>query len=422
LIAFLVAVSPRVAIVAGAAFIGSYVLTSLLVRGTLARNSAIVSSSWAGKIRLLQESLGAIRDILIDRSQRVFEAAFNDTAMALRRASSSSGYIGAAPRVVIEVVAMIMIGVYAWYLARTPGGLTEALPILGAFALGGQRLLPQLQLAYGGWSQLRGQWHTLNDVMVMVTLPEIDISTPPVPIPFREAVRFRGVQFGYSPGAMVLHDIDLRIARGERVGLAGTTGSGKSTLMDLLLGLLEPSQGTIEVDGAPLTGERRAAWQAQVAHVPQSIFLIDDSIAANIALGVPRGEIDSARVREAARSAGIDAFVDSLPEGYATRCGERGARLSGGQRQRIGIARALYKRANVLVFDEATSALDTATEAEVMAAVAGLNRDITIFMIAHRLSTLENCDRVLRLEGGRLEGDDPIDRPRTSGTGALARG
>jgi ABC-type multidrug transport system fused ATPase/permease subunit len=406
LTAFLVVVSPTVAVVAGLVFIGTYVLTSMLVRGTLARNSSMIATGWVSKVRIVQESMGAIRDILIDRSQHVFESAFRANAGSLRRALTSNGYIAAAPRVVIEMVALLMIGIYAWYLARTPNGLAAAIPVLGAFALGGQRLLPQLQAAFSGWSQLRGGWNMLQEVTAMVTLPEVPVVVSPEVLPLRQQLAFRQVEFGYSADAPVLRDINLVIARGERIGLAGTTGSGKSTLMDLLLGLLEPTAGTIEIDGHALTGNRLASWQAQIAHVPQSIFLIDDSIAANIALGVPRDDIDQERVAAAARSAGIDAFINSLPERYDTRCGERGARLSGGQRQRIGIARALYKRASVLVFDEATSALDNATEREVMASVAGLNRDITIFMIAHRLSTLDNCDRVLRLEGGRIVGID----------------
>jgi ATP-binding cassette subfamily B protein len=205
--------------------------------------------------------------------------------------------------------------------------------------------------------------------------------------------------------------VDLEIRRGERIGLIGSTGSGKSTLVDLIMGLLEPTAGRILVDGVnlydPLQPERLAAWRAAIAHVPQSIYLADSSIAENIAFGIPKELINHEHVRQAAQQAQIAGFIDGSPQGYATFVGERGIRLSGGQRQRIGIARALYKRAKLLVLDEATAALDNATEQAVMEAVKGLSRDLTIVMIAHRLSTVSSCDRVIRLQQGCIEAEGP---------------
>jgi ABC-type multidrug transport system fused ATPase/permease subunit len=211
------------------------------------------------------------------------------------------------------------------------------------------------------------------------------------------------VSFGYDPRGPILHHIDLEIGKGQRLGIVGKTGSGKSTLVDLLLGLLEPNHGQILIDGIPLSAELRRGWQMQVAHVPQVIYLADDTVAANIAFGRQHNAIDMDRVREAARSAGIASFIESLPDRYLARCGERGVRFSGGQRQRIGIARALYKKAKVLVMDEATSALDTKTERAVMEAISQLASDITVILIAHRLSTLVGCDRIIQLEGGAVQ-------------------
>lgn len=209
--------------------------------------------------------------------------------------------------------------------------------------------------------------------------------------------------FAYpSRSEPVLKDIDLVISKGARVGVVGKTGSGKSTLVDMLMGLLEPSGGTISIDGVPLLGEARTAWQRQIAHVPQSIFLADTTIERNIAFGLPEEEIDPARVIEAAWQARIHDFIVGLPEGYGASVGERGVRLSGGQRQRLGIARALYKGTPVLIFDEATSALDSRTEADVIAAVNALGRDITVIMIAHRLTTILSCDLLVELERGRI--------------------
>jgi ABC-type bacteriocin/lantibiotic exporter with double-glycine peptidase domain len=211
----------------------------------------------------------------------------------------------------------------------------------------------------------------------------------------------------------VLRSVSFNIGKGERVGIIGTTGSGKSTLTDLLLGLLEPDEGRILIDGRPLDRDSLASWQAQVAHVPQSIYLSDDNLIGNIAFGVARDDVDLALVESAARAAGIHDFIVGMPEQYQTRCGERGVRLSGGQRQRIGIARALYKRATVLVLDEATSALDNETEKAVMQSISELSSEITIVMIAHRLTSLAECGRILHIEGGQVTEVSP----RTAGIG-----
>ena len=201
---------------------------------------------------------------------------------------------------------------------------------------------------------------------------------------------------------LVLKDVSLSIPKGSRVGFVGKTGSGKSTIMDLIMGLMPPSSGEIRIDDTVLTPETVRAWQAQIAHVPQAIYLADTTVAGNIAFGVDERDVDMERVREAARQAELAEFIESLPEQYETIVGERGIRLSGGQRQRIGIARALYKRASVLVFDEATSALDNETEAAVMGAIERLQRDLTILIIAHRVTTVAMCDKVIKLDGGEV--------------------
>jgi ATP-binding cassette subfamily B protein len=227
-----------------------------------------------------------------------------------------------------------------------------------------------------------------------------------------EALRLERLRFRYgSQTPWVLAGIDLEIRRGERIGLIGSTGSGKSTLVDLLMGLLTPTEGRILLDGVDLydscNPEHLVAWRAVIAHVPQSIFLADSSIAENIAFGIPKGLIDLERVQQAAQQAQIAGFIESSPEGYDTFVGERGIQLSGGQRQRIGIARALYRKASVIVLDEATSALDAATEDAVMEAIEGLSRQLTVVMIAHRMSTVARCDRVIRLQHGCIAAEGP---------------
>ena len=416
LIALLVLVNPVVAMVSAGVLIGTYMLISLAVQPLLRRNSVVGSVHAERRIKRVQEALGGIRDILLDRSQPAFEREFAHSSDRFRHVSSVNAFVSQAPRILIEMLGMVMIGAYAWYLAGQPGGVTAAIPMLGALALGAQRLLPLLQQSYLGWSSFLGNRQNIFDVADLLAL---EARVPPDPVAgakvFGRSIRFRKVGFAYPSGGTVLKDVSLEIRKGERIGIAGTTGSGKSTLMDLLLGLLEPSAGAILIDDVPLDDRSRSAWQAEIAHVPQAIYLIDDSIAANIAFGVPARGIDQARVEHAARSAGIAGFIDTLPDRYATRTGERGVRLSGGQRQRIGIARALYKRASILVFDEATSALDTRTEEGVMASVAALGPDITIVMIAHRLTTLKDCDRVIHLEAGRIERIVERDPPALSG-------
>jgi ABC-type multidrug transport system fused ATPase/permease subunit len=225
-----------------------------------------------------------------------------------------------------------------------------------------------------------------------------------------EKFAWTGVSFRYvDDRPMVLNDVSLVIPKGSRVGFIGKTGSGKSTIIDLVMGLMMPTSGEVRIDDAVLSPDTVRAWQAQIAHVPQAIYLADTNVAGNIAFGVSEEKIDMERVREAARQAELAEFIESLPEKYDTIVGERGIRLSGGQRQRIGIARALYKRASVLVFDEATSALDNETEAAVMGAIERLQRDLTILIIAHRVTTVAMCDKVIKLDGGEVVAEGPYE-------------
>jgi ATP-binding cassette subfamily B protein len=231
------------------------------------------------------------------------------------------------------------------------------------------------------------------------------------PLSFRDVIRFENISFRYtSEGPWVLEDFNLTIPKGSRIGFVGSTGSGKSTTLDLLMGLLTPTTGQLLVDGKPIVGDRIRPWQRTIAHVPQAIYLADSTLAENIAFGVPRTDIDLKRVQKAARQAQIADFIESGRDAYDAYVGERGIRLSGGQRQRIGIARALYKQASVLVLDEATSALDNATEQSVMDAIDGLDRELTILLIAHRLTTVRRCDTIVQLEHGRVVAKGPYEQ------------
>jgi len=406
IIAGLVAIDPAVALAAGVGFSAIYLMTTSVTRSRLRRNSRIIADVQARRVKSMQEGLGGIRDVLIDQSQPVFVESYDRAMAGLRDARTWNTFLAGAPRYVVEALGMVMIAAMTVILTGRPGGLMEAIPVLGALALGAQRLLPLIQQIYGAWAQTMGNRQVLFDVVALLGEPAPPRVASGAALPFERAIRLDGVGFSYAGGrAPALRDVSLEIPKGARVGIAGKTGSGKSTLMDLILGLLEPTEGEIHVDKVALTAANRPAWQRNIAHVPQAIYLADATIAENIAFGVRRAEIDRERVRHAAEQAELADVIAALPEGYDTRIGERGIQLSGGQRQRIGIARALYKNARVLVFDEATSALDTETEGAVMAAIERLDRDLTILIIAHRLSTLEGCDMVVRLEEGRISVD-----------------
>ncbi|MEA2999513.1 MAG: hypothetical protein QOK17_1346 [Sphingomonadales bacterium] len=420
--ALLFAIEPFATLAAAGTVIATYVVISVAGRGRLRRNSRILAEAATARTKIVQEGMGGIRDIMLDHSQPLFEAKFREIDGRFRRALAGNVFISSAPRFLVESAGIVAIALIAVAMSLEPGGLVRAIPVLGALALGAQRLLPLIQQAYNGWSLGLGNLQALEDVAALLqsTRTEEDGALEPEPLAFRRAIVFDRVGFGYEAAGFALREVELTIARGERVGIVGTTGSGKSTLLDLLMGLLAPTSGAIRIDGRALGPATRAAWQAQIAHVPQSIYLMDDTIAANIAFGIPADRVDPARVEAAAEAARLRPFLAELAEGLETRVGERGIRLSGGQRQRIGLARALYKRAEVLILDEATSALDDRTEAEVIDSLMGLGRTMTLIMIAHRRSTLAGCDRILSVEAGRVKVLAPEEamRPRGAAGGS----
>ncbi len=408
----LLVINAFVALVATVGFGASYGIITALSRRELRRNSEHIALAQTHVVKALQEGLGGIRDVLLDGTQPVYCDIYRRADQQLRHAQGGNIFITYSPRYAIEALGMVLIAALAYWLSRQRGGIEGALPALGALALGAQRLLPALQQAYGAWATITGSQALLADTLDLLDqpLPAELLEAPPPPLALKHEVRFESVRFRYSSdGPWVLDDLNLVIEKGARVGIVGGTGSGKSTTLDLLMGLLMPTEGAVLVDGLPLKGRSLRAWQRTTAHVPQNIYLADATIAENIAFGVPRKDIDIVRVRSAARQAQIADFVERRDGGYDSIVGERGIRLSGGQRQRIGIARALYKRASVLVLDEATSALDNATERSVMEAIEALDPELTVLLIAHRLSTVRRCDTIVQLEGGRVVAQGPYD-------------
>ena len=402
ILAGLLIIDWSVAILAAGSFGVLYWGLSTYSRRRIVANSRTISHAATGRVQVIQEGLGGIRDVLLDGSQSFHLSRFRGYDITFRQAFARNSLWGQTPRYLVEALGIGVIAGIAAVTAIRAGGMVDALPTLGALAIGAQRLLPLFQRLYAGWNSLTGNLGNLEDVAALANAPVlIGVRGAPEPthLPFASDIALHGVGFRYRDDSpWVFRGISLRIPRGARIGFAGRTGCGKSTLLDLVMGLLPPSEGNIEIDGKALTPLNLRHWQARIAHVPQSIFLTDTTIAANIAFNEPSDKINLARVEAAARRARIHDFIATLDCGYGTLVGERGVRLSGGQRQRIGIARALYRHADVLVLDEATSALDGATEASVMDGVRELGTDITVLIVAHRLSTLTECDIVVRMD------------------------
>jgi ABC-type multidrug transport system fused ATPase/permease subunit len=401
----LLAINPFAATTAAIGFATSYAVIALFVRHRLRVNGKRIAKEQTQQVKALQEGLGGIRDVLLDGSQPIYCEIYREADLPMRKALADSHFISLSPRYAMESLGIVLIAALAYSMSKGSEGVGNALPVLGALALGAQRLLPALQQCFSSWVSIVSSQEALMETLIFLDQPLPDEASSPRPIPlvFRDRIQFEDVRFRYSKASpWILNSLRLTVLKGMRVGLVGTTGSGKSTTLDLLMGLLEPTEGSLKVDGENLTGRYLRSWQATIAHVPQTIFLADATLAENIAFGEQKENIDISKVRRAAQQAQIAEFIEQAPEGYQGRVGERGIRLSGGQRQRIGIARALYKDATVLVFDEATSALDGATERSVMDSIRTLDRTLTVFLIAHRISTVSDCDLIVELEGGRV--------------------
>lgn len=390
-------------LIAISAFFGFGVIYWIVIRYTrrqLNENSKSIADKSTLMIKALQEGLGGIRDILIDGNQQFYCKIYRNADGLFRRASANNVFIGGSPKFLMETVGMVLIAILAYVMSQTEGGLVSDLPILGVLALGAQRLLPALQQAYKSYSSIKGAQYSFTDVLDLLDQPLPKYASQPKskPILFNSTIYLKSISYRYAKESpAVLDNIDLKIKKGERIGIVGKTGSGKSTLLDVFMGLLQPTEGAIFVDDKIINEENNRSWQAHIAHVPQNIYLADASIEENIAFGVANSSIDHKLVEKVAKEAQLFGLIESWQDKYKTYVGENGVRLSGGQRQRIGIARALYKKADVLIFDEATSALDNKTELAVMEEIENLGENLTILIIAHRITTLRLCDRIIEV-------------------------
>lgn len=415
IIVSLMLLNPLVAVMVFAVLGGGYLVIYLAVRHRLSHAGQVQSHAFIELTRAVSESLGAIKEITILSAQGFFHARLVRASRALARAAAHTQLVGQNPRYVMECLALLTLVAAALLASAGDGGVGSRLGSLTFFGFAAYRLLPTLQAAFNALVKIRADRPGFGSIAADLRLARLRkqaaMQTDPAwrALP-RTDIRLQGASFRYeAERPMAVNDVTLRIPACTVIGVVGANGSGKTTLVDLIAGLLVPTEGAIEVDGIALTEENRAAWQSRITYVPQSIFLLDTTIAANIALGADESAIDQPRLREAARLARLDEIVRALPHGYRQLVGERGMSLSGGQRQRIGIARALYAEASVLILDEATNALDALTEQELMQTVVGLRGRYTIIIIAHRLSTLRPCDLIFEMDRGRVTGCGSYD-------------
>ena len=404
-------ISPYVSIVSIIGFGFIYLIIIRITKSRLTSSSIIINRESIRVIKVLQESLGNIRDVIIDGSQKIYLNLFKSSDLSLRDAKASITIIGSSPRFGMEAFGMSMIAVVAYNISTSSqhNFSTNSIPILGSIALGAQRILPVLQLAFTSWTLIRGCKSSLEDaleILEMRVINEDSNDTSLNEFNFNYSINLENVCFSYNEDNKVLNEISLKIKKGSKIGIIGTTGSGKSTLLDIIMGLLNPTSGVLSIDDIVINPNNVKYWQKKIAHVPQSIYLSDCSIAENIAFGIEKSNIDYDLVRSSAKMAMISEIIESWNDKYNTIVGERGVKLSGGQRQRIAIARAFYKKAEVLILDEATSALDSDTESSVMDSIENFGTNLTIIIVAHRVTTLNKCDYIVKVVNGTILTDN----------------
>lgn len=383
-------IKPEIALSVCIFFFAIYFPIVKLTRARLIINSQTIAVSSSKIIKLLQEGFGGIRDVLVNGTQKLHSDLYNQAVSHLRESQAQSVIIAGIPRYLVEAIGLLLLAVMAYSYA-TDGEIYDLIPVVGVFALAGQRLLPIIQQAYVSWTNIKVGQSSLVEIIGLLEQPAVEVTEACNLLAFNSEIRFDHISYGYTPQKKILNNFNLVIPKGARVGISGRSGSGKSTFLDLLMGLLVPDSGEMLIDEVSLTKDNMRGWQKNIAHVPQTIFLMDDTIIKNIVFGADK-KFDLRLFNAVVRSACLDEFVLNLPHGYETIVGERGVRLSGGQKQRIGIARALYKNPSVLILDEATSALDGYTENLIVDSIKNLSTELTIIVVAHRLNTLNFCN------------------------------
>jgi len=381
-------------------FLLIYLSIILISKKYLMKNSLCIARESTNLVKIIQEGLGGIRDIIINGNQSFYSSLYKKSDLPMRRALGNNAIINGTPRFAIEALGVSFITIISYFLSLDEKGFVHIVPTLGAVAIAAQKILPAIQQLYGAFVTIRGSEQSLIDVLEIINFnPRTynDSST----LDFNKSIKLSNINFSYEKNT-VLDCISVDIKNGSKVGFIGETGSGKSTFLDIVMGLLKPTNGEFFIDNKKVDDSNRNQWRKHISHVPQNIYLIDGTVAQNIAFGIEDEKIDMNLVNEVAKISQLESFIKDLPNGYNTVLGERGSKISGGQRQRIGIARALYKKSSVLVLDEATSALDSKTEERVMDAIFRFAENKTILIISHKLTTLSKCDKIFVLKNKKL--------------------
>ena len=410
IVGLLIAIDPLLAFITLLVCGGSYALVYKIARRHLARSGKLAADSQGSRNKIVSEAFGGIKEIkLLGREENFlinFEPRSRDFAMSL----TNSRTISELPKYALETIIFGGILLIMLYLLNVKENMEGVLPLLALYAFAGYRLMPALQRVFGGLTAVRYYLPVLEIIFTDINekFQGEDVSVKHVPesqtLAFTDSLILENITYQYpNSDEDVIKNLNLTIKANTTIGFVGTTGSGKTTLVDIILGLLQIINGTYKIDGVEVDSGNIRNWQKNIGYVPQEIYLADDTVARNIAFGIPDNEIDQRAISRAAQTANIDEFVlQGLPHGYDTFLGERGVRLSGGQRQRIGIARSLYNDPKTLILDEATSALDSSTENAIMEALQHLYHEKTIIMIAHRITTVKECDTIYVMENGRI--------------------
>jgi ATP-binding cassette, subfamily B, bacterial PglK len=406
LITLLIIADPKLALVIGFTLVSAYGLIFYFVRKYLNKigNERLINNQL--RFTAVSEAFGAAKEIKVGGLEYTYIKSFSDSAKIFARTQASSEVVAQLPRFILEAVAFGGILLIILYTMDQSNSFNSIIPIISLYVFAGYRLMPALQQIYTSFTKLTFAGPSLDQLHNdFKNLKPFNSILNKNDIPFNKNITLKNIFFNYpNTSRTALNDINLSIPVKSTVGLIGSTGSGKTTTVDIILGLLEAQKGTLEVDDQVITKHNSRNWQRSIGYVPQHIYLADDTVSVNIAFGVDPKNIDQTVVEKVAKIANLHDFVvNELPKQYQTKIGERGVRLSGGQRQRIGIARALYHNPKVLVLDEATSALDNQTEKAVMDAINNLGKNITIILIAHRLNTVKKCDKIYLLEKGKLK-------------------
>ena len=380
-----------------------YVMVIFFTRKILLKNSKIISQNQTLMVKSLQEGVGSIRDIILNGNQNIYVGSFSKLIFERGFKVAINDFFAQSPRFLLETIGIILISTFLFLFSNSENGVMNIFPVLSALALGAQRIMPLMNLIYNNYSTIISNSHQLNEgILALKDKKEYYQTNNDDNFVFNDKICFDDISFRYNNDSpYVLENINFKIAKGSKIGILGRTGVGKSTLLDLIMGLLNPTSGKIYVDDRLIKQDNISLWRQKVTHVPQDIFLINGTILENIALGVKNEDIDMNKAKECAKKSEIFDFIQSLPDKFYEKVGERGIKISGGQRQRIGIARALYRECELIVLDEATNALDTRTEKKIIDSIEKFE-NVTIIMVAHRIDTLKICDKVYNFENNRI--------------------